>query len=85
MSLEIIILSELRQREIQIPYDVMSMWNLKCGTHETMKQKKNQGQREHTGGCQGRGMDLKFGISRCKLIYIYRMNNFLLYSTENYI
>ena len=70
MSLEIIILSEIRQREIQISYDAMSMWNLKCSTNEAMKQKKNQGQREQTGGCQGGGMDLEFGINRCKLLYI---------------
>ena len=48
----------------------MSMWNLKCSTNEAMKQKKNQGQREQTGGCQGGGMDLEFGINRCKLLYI---------------
>ena len=70
MSLEIIKLNEVRQREIQIPYDAMSMCNLKSSTNETMKQKKNQGQREQTGGCQGGGMDLEFGISRCKLLYI---------------
>ena len=40
----------------------------------SMKQKQNQGHREETSGCQGggggRGMDWKFGISRCKLVYI---------------
>ena len=70
MNLEIIMLSEVRQREIRIQYDVISMWNLKCGTNETMKQKKNQGQRKQTGGCQGGRMNLEFEISRCKLLYI---------------
>ena len=34
----------------------------------------------------GEGMDWEFGISRCKLLYIGRINNkVLLYSTGNYI
>ena len=34
----------------------------------------------------GRGLDWKFGISRCKLVYIEWLNNkVLLYSTGNYI
>ena len=34
----------------------------------------------------GGGMDWEFGISRCKLLYLERVNNkVLLYSTGNYI
>ena len=34
----------------------------------------------------GRGIDWEFGISRCKLLYIGRINNkVLLYSTGSYI
>ena len=46
MSLEIIKLSEVRQREIQIPYDVMSMWNLKCGTNETIYETEKESRTE---------------------------------------
>ena len=34
MGLEIIILSEVRQR--QIPYDITYMWNIKYGTRESI-------------------------------------------------
>ena len=34
MGLEIIILSEVRQRERQIPYDITYMWTLKYDTNE---------------------------------------------------
>ena len=59
----------------------------------SMKQKQTHRHREQTcgclgGGCQGRGggMDWEFGTSRCKLLYIERINNkVLLYSTGNYI
>ena len=34
MELEIIILSEVRQKERQIPYDITYMWNLKYDTNE---------------------------------------------------
>ena len=56
-----------------------------------MKQKQNHRHREQTEGCQGwgwggRGMEWEVGISRCKLLYIERINNkVLLCSTENYI
>ena len=34
---------------------------------------------------RGRGVDWKFGISRCKLLYVEWMNNKdLLHSTQNY-
>ena len=42
--------------------------------------------REQTCGCQERGMDGEFGISRFKLVYIGCINNkVLLYGTGNYI
>ena len=53
--------------------------------------KHKQTHREQTCGCQrgggnGRGKDWEFGVSRCKLLYIERINNkVLLYSTGNYI
>ena len=39
------------------------------------KQKQTHGYREQTCGCQGRGMDWEFGISRCKLLYICVMES----------
>ena len=56
------------------------------------KQKQSHRHREQTCGCQAgvgegeEGMDWEFGISRCKLLHIERINNkILLYSTGNYI
>ena len=62
MSLEIIILSKVKQKEIQIPYDVMCMWNLKYGTNETIYETEKESRTQRTtGDCQGRwgesGMD----------------------------
>ena len=55
-----------------------------------MKQKQTHKHREQTCGCPGCGpggeKDFQFGISRCKLVYIGRINNkVLLYSRGNYI
>ena len=54
------------------------------------KQKQTHRYREQTCGCQGGGVvggiDWKFRISRCKLLYIeWKNNRVLLYSTGNYI
>ena len=85
INLEMIILSEVKSdREVQIPYDITCMWNLKYDTNEPIKQK--HGHRGQTGGCQGGGMEWEVGVSRCKLSYIERIHNkVLLYSTESYI
>ena len=52
------------------------------------EQKQNYRNREQACGCQGEGgwgkEGLEFGISRCKLLYIGRINKVLLYSTGNY-
>ena len=44
----------------------------------SMKQKHTHGHREQTCGCQGGGggggMVWEVGVSRCKLLYIYRMD-----------
>ena len=77
------------ERERQIPYDIIYMWNLKCDINELIYKKENR-HREQTCGCQGGGawrrVDWEFGISRCKLLYIEWTNNkVLLYSTGNYI
>ena len=52
------------------------------------EQKQNYRNREQVYGCQGEGgwgkEGLELGISRCKLLYIGRINKVLLYSTGNY-
>ena len=58
---------------------------MNLSTKETYRQIEQQ-----TCGCQGGGVrrrtDLKFGISKCKLLYIGWINSrVLLYSTENSI
>ena len=41
--------------------------------------------RTATGEWRGRGIDWEFGVSRCKLLYLERINNkVLLYSIGNY-
>ena len=42
------------EKEIQIPYDITYMWNLKYGTNEPIyKTKQTYRHREQTCGCQG--------------------------------
>ena len=55
----------------------------------SMKQKQTHRHREQTCGSQGEevggGMEWKFGVSRCKLLYTDGIKNkILLCSTENY-
>ena len=52
----------------------------------SMKQKQTHRHKEWTCGYQGEGESReKFGISRCKLLYIEWINKVLLYNTGNYI
>ena len=90
MDREIIILSEVNQKE----KDKYHMISFICGIQNmtqmnlSMKEKQSHRHREQTCGCQGEGvgMDWKFEVSRCKLLYIGWINNkVLLYSTGNYI
>ena len=56
MDLELIILSEVSQKEKrQIPYHITYMWNLDYDVNENMKQKQVHKYREQTYGCQGQG------------------------------
>ena len=77
--------------EKQIPYDIAYMWNLKYGKMNlSMKQKETHGHREQICGRKGeeggRGMDWEFGVSRCKVLHLKRINNKdLLRRTGNYI
>ena len=77
------------EREIQIPYDITSLCNLKYDPNELIHGTETDSQREKTpggqeGGDRG-GMDWESGISRCKLLYTKRVDNkVLLYSTGDY-
>ena len=80
------------EREEQIPYDITYMWNLKYGTNERFHRKENHGHGEQTCGFQGggerggSGMDLEFGVNRCKLLCLeWISNKILLYSIGNYM
>ena len=52
IDLEVIMLSEVSQKEMQIPYDITDMWNLKHDTNQ-LKQKQTHRHREQTCVCQG--------------------------------
>ena len=90
MEIETLILSEVSQRERQMPYDITYIWNLIYGTNEPFHRKETHGLGEHTCGCQGgwggSGVDWEFGVNRCKLMPLeWISNEILLYSTGNYI
>ena len=71
-ELETLILSEVSQKEKDIPYDVTYIWNLIYGTNASFHRKENHGLREQICGCQGVGegseMDWKSGAERGKLL-----------------
>ena len=75
MNSEIVILNQLSQKD---KYCVISLlcaiWNT---TQMNLSTKQTHSHREQTCGCQGRvgRMDLEFGVSRCKLLYIEWINN----------
>ena len=48
MQLEIIILSEVSQKERQIPYNITNMQNLKCDTNEVIYETETDSQIERT-------------------------------------
>ena len=89
MDLGIIILSEVREREIS--YDNIDMWNLKYNTNELIYKTETDSQIiKHTYGCQGEGdeggMDWEFGIRIYKVLQIEKISNRVLLSiTGNYI
>ena len=74
MDLESIILSKVSQKEIRrITYDITYMWDLQYDTNEHIYETKTSSQIQRTdlwlpwGRIVAEG---KFGISRCKLLYI---------------
>ena len=91
MDLEIIILSEVSQKE-KDKHDITYMWNLKYDTNELIYETETDSQTQKTdlwlpkGRRREGGMDWEFGISRYKLLYIEWVNHkVLLHSTGIYI
>ena len=78
------------ERERQIPYDIIYIWNLIHGTNETFHRKENHGLGEQTygfqGGGGGSGVVGELGINRCRLLPLeWISNEILLCSTGNYV
>ena len=85
MDLEIVTLSEVREREIS--YDIPYMWNLKRNYTNSYLQNKNK-LIEQSYNCQGKGLGgeivREFGKFMHTLLYLkWITNKDLLYSTEN--
>ena len=71
MELENLILSEMSQKDRQIPYDITYNWNLISSTNEHLLRKENRGLGEETCGCLmgggGSGRDRELGLIRHNL------------------
>ena len=90
MELDTLILSEVSQKERQIPYDITHIWYLIHSTNEPFHRKENHGLGEETCGCPGggggRGRDLDLGVNGSKPLLLEWINNdILLCSPENYV
>ena len=55
MELEILILSEVSQKEKDKYHMISHIWNLTYSTNEPFHRKENHGHGEQTCGCQGGG------------------------------
>ena len=54
MQPEVIVLSDIHQKENYEYYDITCMWNLKYGTNEPIYETENNHRhRKQSGGCQG--------------------------------
>ena len=76
INLEIVILSEVSQKEKEIPDDITYMRNLKYGTNEPIYKTETDSQTQRSdlwlprGRVGERGMDWEFGVGRYKLLGI---------------
>jgi len=71
MELETLILSEVSE----IPYDITYIWNVIYGKNEPIYRKETNSWTWRTDlwlpmGRGESGMDLEFGVSRCKLLHL---------------
>ena len=91
MELEILMLSEVSQKE-KDKYQMLSLiWNLKYDTDEFIYETESDPWTQRTDlwlprGWGWGGMELEFGVGWCKLPYVGWTNSkVLLYSTWNYV
>ena len=79
----------MSDRERQIPYDFIYVWNLKYDTNELTFKTETDSQKANLWLLKGKGsregINQEFGISRYKLLYIKQINKDPLYSTGNFI
>ena len=63
------LLSEVNQKEKDIPYNITYIWNLIYSTNEPFHRKETHGLGEQICGCQGggggSGMDWESGVNYC--------------------
>ena len=85
MEIETLILSEVRERERQIPYDITYTWNLIYCTSEPFHRKETHGCGEQPCGCQGEVGGSLGLIDEKQLHSEWISNEILLHSTGNYI
>ena len=86
MEPEMLILSEVNQKEKDKYYMILHIWNLIYATNEPFHRKETHGFGELTCGCQGggegSGMDWESWVNRCKLPHLEWISNEILqYST----
>ena len=76
MELETIILSEVTQKEKQMPYDITQMWNLKYDTNEPTYETETDSQTQRTDVCvvakgeevgEGRTWSLRLADVNCNI------------------
>ena len=91
MELEILILSEVCQKEKDKYHIIILIWNLICGTNEPIYRKETNSWTWRidlwlSRGKGRSGMDWEFGVSGCKLLHLEWISNEIpLYSRGNYI
>ena len=90
LQLEILILSEVSQKENDKYHTVSLISGIQCMAQWTYLHKRNElmfleNRLWLSGGGGGSGMDWDFRVSRCKLLHLeWVSNEILLYSTRNY-
>ena len=89
--LDVIILSEVSQKEKDVYHNITYIWNIKNSANKLLQNRNRLTDMENKlmvtkGERNGGGINEGFGISRFKLFYIQQVNNkLLLYSMENHI
>jgi len=90
IELEILILSEVSQKEKDKYHVISHIWNLIYGTNELFHRKETYRLGEQSCGRQGGGggsrIDWESEVKRCEVLHLECISNeILLYNTGNYI